>query len=84
MLREFEAELKEQGNKSALALLERLRSEREKPVRRPRRAPKMTPLLGYQIRLMRQLQPEFTQAEIAAHFKVSQGRVSEALRGRYQ
>lgn len=59
---------------------------RRRPVRR-RANPVSTPMsanLRAQIRACARTNPHLTQVEIAEHFGVNQGRVSEALRGKRQ
>jgi len=53
---------------------------RNPPVRRAaRRSPKLTPALAAQIRVYAKSNPNAHQADIASHFNVNPGRVSEAL-----
>jgi len=44
----------------------------------------MTPMLSAAIRVYAIENPDLTQMEVGKHFNVSQGRVSEAMRGKRQ
>lgn len=50
--------------------------------RGPRTSRSMTPELRSSIRFFADMNPGWSQAEIAKHFKVNPGRVSEILRGK--
>ena len=56
---------------------------RRRPKRRaPQSSASMTPQLRAEIRTMYFSDPDITQADVAKHFNVHPGRVSEAIRGK--
>ncbi|WP_152045837.1 RNA polymerase subunit sigma-70 [Aureimonas psammosilenae] len=82
-LREFEDALREQGNTSALSVLDSLRErDRSKRTVRPARritGKKMTPEIARRILEMHE-HTKMTQQEIAFRIGVNQGRVNEVIK----
>jgi hypothetical protein len=84
--------LKLAGCRSAASVLDELEANgftiyplrSRSPRRAKNRSAKMTLMLVFRIERYRKRHPEKTQAEIAAHFNVNPGRVSEVLNGKWR
>jgi DNA-binding MarR family transcriptional regulator len=79
---EIRARLYELANELGINELSQLADEtyRSSPVRRaPRKSLSLTPALAAKIRIFARKNPKMHQRQIAEHFNVNPGRVSEAM-----
>jgi hypothetical protein len=84
-MKEVRAELHELAKKHDLPRLAELAEatrNRSPRVKAPPSSTPMTPELREEIRAMKKAHPEMTNQQIANHFNVNQGRVTDACRGK--